>query len=509
MDWISDDGHSSASRPVVARARLLSRRALRWSLHDRVAVVCGLLVPLVVSATLARFRADIANTDVALVLMAVVVAVAANGDRAAGALAAISAAVWFDYFFTQPYHQFDIAHRADLQTTLLLLAVGIGITELAVRGRRRSRAARVEAALRRVATLVARAAPPQAVFDAVCEETGRLIGATTVNLAHFTPDGFNLTISGWSLRGVHVPTGTRESLQGETINSLVQRTRAPGRFDSYEAAPGPLAARLRELGIASEVGAPVVVDGQVWGALIAGTDRPEPLPARTELRLASFADLIATAVSNATTQAELLASRARIVNAGDAARRRVARDLHDGAQQRLVSAVICLQMADLRFDQDQVAARRLLREALGHARDGLTDLRELAAGVHPSILTNRGLHAAVDALAQRSTYPVEVEVPDVRYPPHIEAAAYFVIAEALTNVAKHANAFRASVRVATCESSLAIDIKDDGAGGADFRGGGLLGLRDRVEAIGGVLQLDSPPGRGTHLHATVSLSDSA
>jgi len=509
MDRMGDDGHPPGSRPGMARARLLSRRAFRWRLHDRVAVVCGLLVPLVVSAALVPFRSDIANTDVALVLMAIVVAVAANGDRVAGVLAAISAAVWFDYFFTQPYKRFDIAHRADLQTTLLLLMVGIGVTELAVRGGGRKRAARVEAALRRVATLVARAAPPQAVFDAVCEETGQLIGATTVNLAHFTPDGSNLTISGWSLRGVHVPTGTRLPLEGQTINALVQRTGAPGRFDSYEDAPGPLAARLRALGITSEVGAPVVVDGQVWGALIAGTDRPEPLPPRTELRLASFADLIATAVSNAAAQAELLASRARIVNAGDAARRRLARDLHDGAQQRLVSTVMSLQMADLRFDQDQAATRRLLREALSHARDGLTDLRELAAGMHPNILTNRGLHAAVDALAQRSICPVKVEVSDARYPPHIEAAAYFVIAEALTNVAKHAQASHASVHVGSRDDSMTIDIEDDGSGGADFRGGGLLGLKDRVEAIGGSLQLHSPPGQGTRLHATLSLLHSA
>jgi signal transduction histidine kinase len=491
----------------VTRARLLSHRALQWRLRDRVAVICGLLAPLAVSAVLVPLRVDIGPASVVLVLLAVVVAVSASGNRAATVLAAISAAAWFDFFFTRPYYRFDVAHRADLETTLLLLLLGVAVTELAVRERSRNRAARVEGALRRVATLVARAAPPQAVFDAVCEETGRLIGATTVNLAHFTPDGFNLTISGWSLRGVHVPTGTRLPLEGQTINSLVQRTGAPGRFDSYDGTPGPLAARLRELGIASEVGAPVVVNGQVWGALIAGTDRPKPLPLRTELRLASFADLIATAISNATAQAELLASRARIVNAGDAARRRLARDLHDGAQQRLVSAVMNLQMADLRFDQDQGATRRLLREALGHARDGLTDLRELAAGMHPSILTNRGLHAAVDALARRSTCLVEVEVPDARYPPQIEAAVYFVIAEALTNVAKHAQASRAAVRVAPHDGGLAIDIEDDGTGGADIRGGGLLGLKDRVEAIGGGLKLDSPSGHGTRLRATLPLSN--
>ena len=175
-----------------------------------------------------------------------------------------------------------------------------------------------QAALRRVATLVAQGAVPQAVFDAVCEETGRLIGATTVNLAHFTADHVNLTMSGWSLRGVHVPTGTRLPLEGESINSLVERTGRPGRVDSYEDLTGPLAARLRELGVRSEVGAPVVVDGRVWGLLIAGTDKPVPLPPGAEGRVASFAELIAAAVANAAARAELLASRARIVTESQA-----------------------------------------------------------------------------------------------------------------------------------------------------------------------------------------------
>jgi signal transduction histidine kinase len=471
------------------------------------AVVSGLLAPLAASVFLVPLRTGVENTDVALILVAVVVAIAANTNRVAGLLAAISAAAWFDFFFTRPYHRFDIAHRADFKTTSLLLVVGLVFTELAVRGQSRNRAVRVEAALRRVATLVARAAPPQAVFDAVCEETGRLIGATTVNLAHFTADNHNLTISGWSMRGVHVPTGTCLPLDGHTINALVQRTRAPGRVDSYERVPGPLAIRLRELGIASEVGAPVVLNGQVWGALIAGTDRSAPLPRHAELRLASFADLVATAISNATTHGELIASRARIVTAGDAARRRLARDLHDGVQQRLVSAVMSLQLADQQLGQDQAAARRLLREALDHARDGLNDIRELAAGMHPSILTNRGLHAAATSLAQRWPFPVDVRVHDQRYPPHIEAAAYFIIAEALTNVAKHASASCACVRVESSAGYLAIDIEDDGVGGADPGGGGLRGLRDRVEALGGVLQLESPSGRGTRLHATLALSD--
>jgi signal transduction histidine kinase len=366
-----------------------------------------------------------------------------------------------------------------------------------------------QAALRRVAMLVAQGAEPSAVFDAVCEETGRLLGATSVNLVHFTPDGFNLTIAGWSLRDVHVPTGTRVPLVGETINTLVQRTAAPGRFDSYEGASGELAALLRRLGIRSEVGAPVLVEGVVWGALIAGTDEPEPLPAGTEHRLAGFAELIGTAVSNATSRSELIASRARIVTAGDAARRRLARDLHDGAQQRLVTALMSLQLADQHIATDVEGGKRLQREALDHLREGLAELRELAAGVHPSILTNRGLRAAVEAVADRSPVPVDLDVPDGRFAPHVEAAGYFMVAEALTNVAKHAEASHATVAVEQRDGFLVVAVSDDGVGGASLAGNGLRGMDDRVQALGGSLHIDSVPGHGTRLEAALPLASPA
>jgi signal transduction histidine kinase len=363
------------------------------------------------------------------------------------------------------------------------------------------RLAEEQAALRRIATLVAQGTEAGTVFDAVCSETGRLFGATTVNLVHFTPDGFNLTMSGWSLRGVHVPAGTRLSLAGDTINSLVQRTAAPARFDSYEGAAGELAARLRELGIRSEVGAPVIIEGQVWGALIAGTDEPEPLPPGSEQRLAGFAELIATAVSNATTRADLIASRARIVQAADEQRRRVVRDLHDGAQQRLVHTVMTLQLAK---DSDDVPP--LVDEALDHARAAIDELRELAHGIHPALLTTRGLAAAVQGLADRSPVRVRVDIPERRYDASVESAAYFVAAEALTNVAKYANASRASVTATDTADALLLTVEDDGPGGAaPAPGSGLSGLRDRVSALNGRLIIDSPPGHGTRISAEIPL----
>jgi signal transduction histidine kinase len=208
----------------------------------------------------------------------------------------------------------------------------------------------------------------------------------------------------------------------------------------------------------------------------------------------------------ARSRSELVASRARIMAAADAARSRLARDLHDGAQQRLVTAIVELQLADQQFDRDALAARELLQTALGEAREALNEVRELAHGVHPTILTNRGLGAAASALAARSPIPVEVAVDDERYPPHIEAAAYFFIAEALTNVAKHAQATHAELRVTCSDGRLTIDVRDDGIGGADGTGSGIAGLRDRVEALGGQMQLTSHPGHGTHLHARIARS---
>ena len=363
-----------------------------------------------------------------------------------------------------------------------------------------------QTALRRIATLVAHGAESQVVFDAVCEEIGRLFAATTVNLAHFTPDGFNLTMAGWSLRGVHVPTATTLPLDGDVINVIVRRTAAPGRCDSYDDVSGELAALLRRLGIRSEVGAPVVVDGQVWGALIAGTDQPEPLPVGTEHRLASFAELIATAVSNATARSELIASRARIVTAADEQRRRVVRDLHDGAQQRLVHAVMTLQLAHCQGDAPPELAR-LVGEALEHMRAAIEELRELAHGIHPALLTSRGLAAAVEALADRAPLPVRVDISEQRCPTSVESAAYFVAAEALTNVAKYARASSARVVASATADALVMTVEDDGVGGASpSQGSGLSGLLDRVAALNGRLTVESPLGAGTRVRAEIPLT---
>ena len=248
-----------------------------------------------------------------------------------------------------------------------------------------------QAALRRVATLVATGAESRGVFDAVCEETGRLIGAASVNLARFTSDGFNLTMAGWSLRDTHVPTDTRLPLEGETINALVRRTGAPARVDSYDGVAGELAQLIRGRGIKSEVGAPVVVEGEVWGALIAGWDGAQLSPEGTELRLAKFAELIATAVSNASNRSELIASRARIVAGADEARRRIERNLHDGVQQQLVSLELEAKTLEAGIPRELQQTHRDIKRLQGALENVLDDVREISQGVHPATLSQWGL----------------------------------------------------------------------------------------------------------------------
>jgi PAS domain S-box-containing protein len=366
-----------------------------------------------------------------------------------------------------------------------------------------------QVALREVATLVARGAEPRAVFDAVCEATGRLIGAASVNLAQFTPDEMNLTQAGWSQRGTHVPPGTRLPLDGDSINALIRQTHAPARVDNYEGRSGRLAARLRELGIQSEVGAPVIVDGSIWGALIAGTDHAEPMPPGTEWRVASFAELIGTAVSNATARSELIDSRARMVTAFDAARQRVTRDLHDGAQQQLLSTIVNLQLAGEDLSSAPEQAKESLDRALNDARSSLESLREIAAGIHPAILTHRGLAAALAALADRLPIPVHLDITDRRLPEPIEASIYFFCSEALTNVVKHARASSGWVRVALEDGRCTIEVRDDGIGGAEARleTSGLIGLRDRMGALKGAMHISSPAAAGTTLRAWIPLAE--
>jgi signal transduction histidine kinase len=201
-----------------------------------------------------------------------------------------------------------------------------------------------------------------------------------------------------------------------------------------------------------------------------------------------------------------MASRARVLTAGDDARRRLVRDLHDGAQQRLIHTIVALGRAGRARRHDVERAEALLAQALDHAERGNVELRELAHGILPAVLTRGGLHAAVDSLAARLDLPVDVDMPSRRMPAEVEASAYFVVAEALTNVTKHAHATHAAVTATLTDDAYTIEVRDDGAGGADPEGHGLLGMGDRVAALGGRLRIDSPPGGGTVVTAELPRS---
>jgi signal transduction histidine kinase len=263
-----------------------------------------------------------------------------------------------------------------------------------------------------------------------------------------------------------------------------------------------------EWNLRSAVGATIVVDGRLWGVIIASWGDERSPPDDTEERMAKFAQLLDTAIANADSRDQLAASRARLVTAGDEARRRVVRDLHDGAQQRLVHTIVTLKLAQRAFGKGDGRAEALVGEALQHAERGNAELRELAQGMLPAVLTRGGLRAGLDAVVSRLDLPVRVDVPAERFPSEIEASAYFIVAEALTNVMKHSHATRAEVRASVDDGVLLVEVQDDGIGGADADGHGLVGMADRVSALGGRLTLESPRGDGTLVAATLPLSGS-
>jgi len=369
------------------------------------------------------------------------------------------------------------------------------------------RLAEEQAALRRVATLVARGAAPGSLLAVVAEEVARFVNVPFVSIVCFEADGSATERASVSERGELFPVGSRWSLDGTNVVAQVRESGRAARIDDYSGLEGAIAQAVRRVGIRSTVGIPIVVAGGLWGAMVVSSAEPEPLPQSTEERLADFTELVATAIANAESRAELIASRARVVAAGDEARRRVVGDLHDGAQQRLVHTVIALKLAQRELAGEDGTAEERVAEALDQATRANAELRELAHGILPSVLTRGGLRAGVDALVSRIVVPVTVDVSVDRLPPGIEASAYFVVAEALTNVVKHSHAASAEVKAWVDNGALRIEVCDDGVGGAHPDGVGLLGLADRLAALEGRLRVESPPNGGTRLAATLPLRD--
>ena len=374
------------------------------------------------------------------------------------------------------------------------------------------RLAEEQAALRRVATLVAGDSPPEQVFQAVTEEVARLLGIRDAVLERFE-ERDRATLVGrygvWADSDFEV--GKTTPLEDGLAATKVRQTGGPAHSDNFEDLASKFAARIRDLGYRSSFGVPINVGGATWGVLVAALGANESLPPDTERRMQAFAELVALAVASAQARQELEASRMRIVEASDAERRRLERNLHDGAQQRLVALSVGLRLAQAKVREAPGEAADLLGTASEELMEALTELRELAQGIHPAVLTEQGLEAALEVLAARAPLPVELDVRlPGRLPGPVEATAYYVVSEALANVVKHSDACSARVCAERAEGPAHIEVADDGVGGADpAEGSGLSGLRDRVEALDGRLVVESPPGQGTLVRAMLPVRERA
>ena len=396
----------------------------------------------------------------------------------------------------------DAEQRLESFTELIATAVANAESRAAL-----SRLAEEQAALRRVATLVAQGASPATVFDTVAAEMAALLQADGgLTMCRYEEDS-ELTIV--AHRGAQEPQlqpGRRiRHDDPHSVTATVRRTGQPARQDTYTDTHGSIGHVIERLRFRSGVGVPILVEGRVWGVTVANWMSDQPPPPDTERRMAQFGELLDTAIANADGRDQLNASRARLLTTADDVRRRVVRDLHDGAQQRLVYGIVSLKLVRRALPDDDRDLRSLVDEALEHVERGNAELRELARGILPAILTHQGLRAAVESLVARLDLPAQVDVAEERFPAEVEASAYFTIAEALTNVLKHAGASHAEVTASATDTALRVEVRDDGIGGADPDGAGLLGLQDRAAALGGWLTIQSPAGGGTVLAATLPL----
>jgi signal transduction histidine kinase len=425
----------------------------------------------------------------------------------------VASVVAVDWYYIPPTHRSMLPDSQNAVALVAYLVTGVLLGELAVALRRRaavsesarSALADEQAALRRVATLVAHQSVPTQVLAAIAEEVGRLLAVDLSMLLRQEIDGTATVVASWTWSGPGVDVGLRVGSEEAGLPAMV---RGSGGFATIADVPGngnPVPGLLTAVGVRAGAASAIVVDEALWGVLVAARTSGRLFPARVESQLGAFAELAATAVANAQTRAELTESRARLVASGDEARRRIERDLHDGVQQRLVSLALDVRLAQEVADREPDG----LLPQLAHIGDGLAgvleDLREVSHGIHPAVLSEGGLRPALATLARRSTVPVELEVHGRdRLPEPVEVGMYYVVCEALTNVAKHADASFVQVSLDTSEAGTRLRLLDDGVGGADpRRGSGLLGIRDRVHALGGRLDVTSPVGRGTSLEVTL------
>lgn len=383
------------------------------------------------------------------------------------------------------------------------MEAGVDTSEMASKA---NRLAKEQAALRRVATLVASSAQPKQVFQVVAEEAGRLLEARSAATMRFDEETAVIVGSWNDGEGVGIEVGTLFPYSDPT-SPAYRASHEGGRIDDYADVPGEAPRLTRQAGYRSAVIAPITAGGRLWGALFVFSATPNHFLADAQQRLSDFTNLVALALDSAEAHDQLTASRARIVEASVAERRRLERNLHDGAQQRLVTLAVHLRIAQETLREDPAAAESMLARAGEDLKLALEELRELARGLHPAVLTYRGLEPALHSLANRAPFPVEITgVSRVRLPEAVEAAVYYLVAESLTNAAKHADASEARVEITSANDEVVVTIGDNGCGGASAAGGsGLRGLADRIEALGGRFELETPTGGGTLVRATLPL----
>ncbi|MDN3358128.1 GAF domain-containing sensor histidine kinase [Actinomadura sp. DC4] len=367
-----------------------------------------------------------------------------------------------------------------------------------------------QAAQRRMAMLAAQAVSPEKIFRAVSREIGELLGADYVVINRYEPDDSTTSVGHWSRPGsldVMPPLTGHWPIQNGSVTEIVARTGKPGRVADYTNAETEMGEWARERGIRSVVACPVIVEGRVWGMI--SSLSTEAQPEDTEARILQLGVFAGAAIDNAEIGAQLHASRARVIAASDATRRRIERNLHDGVQQRLISLGLQLRTAETCLEPGQDVLRNQLARTAQGLTDVLEDLREISRGLHPASLSRGGLRPALTSLVRRFAIPVELNVSiDGRLPEVIEVAVYYIVSEALTNVLRHAHANRARVDLSIDRGAVRVSVNDDGIGGAELgHGTGLIGLIDRTEALGGTFQLESPLREGTSLLLKIPLRD--
>lgn len=360
-----------------------------------------------------------------------------------------------------------------------------------------------QGALRRVATLVAQGAPPSAIFGAVASEASRLLGIERIDINRYRSDGRVVVLG--SAGEVPVPFGEPWQPEPPSVAATVRDTGRAARIDDFSNLPGLSAETARAVGISSVAGVPILVDGAIWGVMMALA--PERLPEYTERRLTDFTDLVASAISQAQARDDLITSRARIVTASDETRRRIERNLHDGVQQRMLALGLSLRAVRASIPDSETDARRGLDRVDGELERLLEEIRDISRGLHPALLSRAGLGPSLRILARRSPIPVSLHVnADPRPPEAIEVAIYYILSEALSNAAKHSSASEISVTVGVQNNMARTIVCDNGVGGAvPGAGSGLIGLIDRAEALGGRLVLESPPSGGTTISVELPL----